>query len=88
MAGLHHAQRAFHLAGEIQIARHVHDVDFGIVPLAGGEGDIDADAPFLLFRVEVRGRGSVVGASQAVEGTRGVQQRLRQGGFARPLMPE
>ena len=53
-----HAQRAFHLNGEIDVARSVDEVDVAVVPLHAGGGAGDRD-PALAFQIHIVHRGAV-----------------------------
>ncbi len=49
-----HAQAAFDLGGEIDVAGRVDEVDGAVAPLEGDAGAVDGDAAFLLFLVRSR----------------------------------
>ena len=56
-----HAQRAFHLNGEIDVARSIDEVDVAVVPLHAGGGAGDRD-PALPLQIHVVHRGAVTAA--------------------------
>jgi hypothetical protein len=55
-----HAQAAFHLDGEIDVAGRVDDVEPLALPKGGGCSRGDGDAAFLLLLHPVHGRGALV----------------------------
>ena len=81
-----HPQRAFHLDGEIDVARRVDDVDLVVLPLAEGRGRSNGDAP-LAFQIHAVHEGPhAVLALDVVHGVdplRVKEDALGEGGFAR-----
>ena len=71
-----HGQRADHLAGEIEVARHVDQVDLGVLPLQRRERGRNRNRTPGLFGIKVRGGGSILHAALAVDRPGGEQQRL------------
>ena len=77
-----HAQAAFHLNGEVHMARCVDDVDGVPLPLAGCAGRRDGDAALLLFGQIIHGGGAVMHFAHAVDFLRVEEQAFAQGGLA------
>ena len=77
-----HGHRADHLAGEIKIAGHVDQIDFGFIKLQRSHGGADGNMPLELFLIVVGRGGSVLHASLTIDRARHIQQRFNQSGFA------
>ena len=75
---VHHVQGGGDLAHEVGVPRGVHQVDLGVLPLQGEQGQVGGHPPALLVRVVVRGGGAVVYPPQAVDRAGGEQHRLGQ----------
>ena len=76
-------KRALHLDGEVDVAGGVDDVDAGAVPLAGGGGAGDGDAPLLLLGHPVHGGGALVDLTDLVVDAGVEEDALGRGGLAR-----
>ena len=71
-----HAQRALHLDGEVDVAGGVDDVDPVALPLRGGGGRGDRDAPLLLLLHPVHHGGALVDLADLVGATGVVEDAL------------
>ena len=76
-----HPKRAFHLDGEVHVARGVDDIDDATLPLAGGHRRSDGDAALLLLGHPVHDRGAVVHLAHLVGAAGVIEDALRQGGL-------
>ena len=76
-----HAQRAFHLGGEVHVAGGVDDVDANVFPEAGRGRGGDSDAAFLLLRHPVHRRRAFMDLTNAVRASCIEQDALRGGGL-------
>jgi len=77
------AQRPLDLDGEVDVAGRVDDVDGVVVPLAGGGGRRDRDAPLLLLGHPVHRGGAFVHLTDLVVLPRVVEDPLGRRGLAR-----
>jgi len=77
-----HPQRAFDLDGEIDVSRRIDDVDPVVLPVAGGGGGRDRDAPLLLLAHPVHRGGAVVDLTELVGLARVEQDPLGRGRLA------
>ena len=77
------AQRTLDLDGEVDVAGSVDDVDAVVVPDARRGSRGDGDAPLLLLRHVVHGRGAVVHLADLVALPGVVEDALGRGGLAR-----
>ena len=77
------AQRPLDLDGEVDVAGGVDDVDAVVVPDARGGSGGDGDAPLLLLRHVVHGRGAVVHFADLVALAGVVEDALGRRGLAR-----
>ncbi len=78
-----HAERTLDFDGEVDVAGRVDDVDGVVVPLTGGGGRGDGDAPLLLLGHPVHGGGALVDLTDLVVLARVVEDPLRRRGLAR-----
>ena len=76
-----HAQAAFDLDGEIDVAGRIDDVDAMVAPETGGRGGRDRDAAFLLLHHPVHGRGTLVHFTDFVVDPGVVEDSLGGGGL-------
>ena len=81
-AAVEHAQAAFHLGREIDMAGRVDEVDRIVLPGEGHAGRIDGDAALLLFGVEVGDGGAFVDVAQAVRKAAVKQHPFGDGGLS------
>src|SRR5207253_1141197 len=81
-AAVQHAQRAFDLRSEIDVAGRVDEVDGAIAPGERNAGAIDGDAAFLLLLVVVGLSGAGVDGAQAVRGGGVIEDVLGGRGLA------
>ena len=77
------AQRTLDFDREVDVAGRVDDVDGVVVPLTGGGGRGDGDAPLLLLGHPVHGGGALVDLTDLVVLARVVEDPLRRRGLAR-----
>src|ERR1700730_16485699 len=82
------AQAAEHLAGEIEEAGRVEDVDLVAVVLRKGHAQADRDLPLLLFGLEVHGGRRLVGGAHSSDGAGSEQHRFGERGLAVVRMTE
>ena len=73
-----HPEGALDLDGEVDVARRVDDVDPVAVPLAGGRGRRDRDAPLLLLLHPVHHGSALVDLAHLVGAARVVEDPLRR----------
>ena len=83
-----HLKGLHHLAGEVEAAGAVQDIDLGALVLQGGDCHRDGDLTADLLRVEIAGGVSICGPAHTVDCTGHIQQALRQGGFAAAAMAQ
>ena len=77
-----HAQRAFDLDGEVDVAGRVDDVEPFIVPERGGRGRGDGDAALLLLLHPIHGRGALVHLAHLVALAGVIENALGRGRLA------
>ena len=77
-----------HLAEEVGIPRGVDDVELDPVDLARGERQRERHVVLDLLGLEVAHRRAVIDLARPVDGTGGEEERLRQGGLARTVVPD
>ena len=76
------AQPAHGLAGEVEEAGRVEDVDLEPVVLDERDPEVDRDLALVLLGLGVHGRGVQVGGTHALEAAGREQHGLGQGGLA------
>ena len=81
-AAVQDAQAPFHLGGEVHVAGGVDDVDLVVAPVGRGGGGGDGDAPFLLLRHPVHGRGALIHAADLADATGEVEHPLGDRGLS------
>ena len=81
-AAVEDAQAPFHFGGEVHVAGGVDDVDLVVAPVGRGCGGGDGDAPFLLLRHPVHGRGALIHAADLADATGEVEHALGNRGLA------
>ena len=81
-SAVEHAQAAFNLGGEIDVAGGVDQVDAAVAPVEGDGGGVDRDAALLLLDVEVGDGGAVVDVAHLVDRAAVVEHALGGGGLA------
>ena len=82
-----HAHGCMLIAGEIEEARRVEQVDLRAVVREGCDRGVDGDAAFLFFGVRVEDACRVIDLAEAVRGADGVEQALDEGRFPRSAVP-
>ena len=77
-----HAQGAFDLNSEVDVARRVNNIDTSSLPEAGGCSGRDRDATFLLLRHPVHRSSAFMGLTKSVVDTGVEQDTLSRRGLA------